>query len=1008
MDSDEYDKYSLMWEQKQVKQQAKQAGKPKQPEYRPVIIENIPESIKQMKIWAGWKSVPNPDKDKPDKMPMSYQINPITGLEVVKLASCNKPETWMTFEDAVRLKKSNRAIKGFQVALFPTVPTDDEDRLIGVDIDRAFLSDGTIKPEYLEWIAKFNTYFELSPGNDIEGGLRGFCFGHFPTPGGKHQGDIEIYQNGKWLTITGQKLANSPATINTSQETIEAFRAQYFKTFNEIDGSNLPKSNKIFTDEEIINILKAHSVIGIKEDFNQFFYKGQKTSDHSSDDLSLCNLMRYYTQNIEQIDRIFRQSALMRDKWDEVHFGNGDTYGEGTIKISLNTRTRVYTETVRTPLPDVIDFEILNFDVGQFKIKSDGIFKQKVDKDGNEFLIRITSTPCVITAKGNNKDNGDLLYKVVIKGGSSTPKIVWRKGSGLFKKSGVLELLDFGLEFQEADSGEMNKFFFEFTNNYRDSLPLETVVSSSGWKDNYTQCVIGNKMVSTEGVFDIIQIENSAVAMYGQKGTAEAWAKDVDELMKFTPIRFKAYASFGCLILKKADIDNYIFDQCCGTTRLKSFSNRLVASMFGNPKKQQLSAKSTAIGIEKIAAACNDLPIFLDETSENVAFVMDLVYRFANSNTRVKSNTSSGLEISENFCSGLFLTGEDSIITETSKGGHSARRVPETHGVPNDSQGFPQFVIEETKTKINKSMKENYGNIAILFIQELLPIINDVESLYVDNFNKLPDTGTDAMAGRLKGYYTVILTAGQILERVFKKLGMTPAEPLEIVTSYFEENVMCGVSESDHIKMLRFVYDMYVSDKSHFGATAGSEWDETERIELNEKYGWIDIKDGVTIINFRPASVREHIIKSLGNKDGANRYETGVAQWGTTGISNTTKSIDSKTKKEKIVNRVQIRTANDDRQSAIQIPLENFYKYLKLEDDSKKPPIDNPEDGTGGDDAVPSVSAPAVAVAIPSPSSSGGFNQVLSVTAGIHENIIVYYGSSDLYSDLMDDLRDDD
>jgi hypothetical protein len=201
------------------------AGRPNQPEYRKVNLDGIPDELKKMKAWAVWKSVPNPEKSKPDKVPFSYQVNPVTGIEEIKLAYCNRPNEWMTFEDAVRLKKSNRAFKGFQVALLPSTPTDDEDRLIGVDIDKAFLPDGTIKPEYLEWIGKFNTYFELSPGADINGGVRGFCFGHFPTFGGKHQGDVEIYQNDKWLTITGQKLANSPATINNSQETIETFRA---------------------------------------------------------------------------------------------------------------------------------------------------------------------------------------------------------------------------------------------------------------------------------------------------------------------------------------------------------------------------------------------------------------------------------------------------------------------------------------------------------------------------------------------------------------------------------------------------------------------------------------------------------------------------------------------------------------------------------------------------------------------------------------------------------------
>src|SRR5665647_1949344 len=51
--------------------------------------------------------------------------------------------------------------------------------------------------------------------------------------------------------------------------------------------------------------------------------------------------------------------------------------------------------------------------------------------------------------------------------------------------------------------------------------------------------------------------------------------------------------------------------------------------------------------------------------------------------------------------------------------------------------------------------------------------------------------------------------------------------------------------------------------------------------------------------------------------------------------------------------------------------------------------------------------APAVSRASQAPSSSGGFTQVVSVTAEMHKNIIVHDGSSDLYSDLMGDLGDD-
>ena len=47
--------------------------------------------------------------------------------------------------------------------------------------------------------------------------------------------------------------------------------------------------------------------------------------------MALCSILAYYTNgNVEQIDKLFRRSALFRDKWDR------DDYREMTINKSLN------------------------------------------------------------------------------------------------------------------------------------------------------------------------------------------------------------------------------------------------------------------------------------------------------------------------------------------------------------------------------------------------------------------------------------------------------------------------------------------------------------------------------------------------------------------------------------------------------------------------------------------------------------------------------------------------
>jgi hypothetical protein len=46
-------------------------------------------------------------------------------------------------------------------------------------------------------------------------------------------------------------------------------------------------------------------------------------------------LLACETNDPIQIDRIFRQSQLMRPKWDERHFADGSTYGQVTIARAI-------------------------------------------------------------------------------------------------------------------------------------------------------------------------------------------------------------------------------------------------------------------------------------------------------------------------------------------------------------------------------------------------------------------------------------------------------------------------------------------------------------------------------------------------------------------------------------------------------------------------------------------------------------------------------------------------
>jgi primase-polymerase (primpol)-like protein len=61
--------------------------------------------------------------------------------------------------------------------------------------------------------------------------------------------------------------------------------------------------------------------------------------------MALCSLLAFWTGgDTHQIDRLFRDSGLYREKWDEVHFSDGATYGERTIERAIAGTQEFYGE----------------------------------------------------------------------------------------------------------------------------------------------------------------------------------------------------------------------------------------------------------------------------------------------------------------------------------------------------------------------------------------------------------------------------------------------------------------------------------------------------------------------------------------------------------------------------------------------------------------------------------------------------------------------------------------
>ena len=297
-----------------------------------VVAECIPADLKPLPRWTCWKAVPNPEGGKPIKLP----INPHTG----KAASISDPGTWTTFPEAMQRLATDETLAGVMLAL-----SEDLD-LVGIDLDGCRGDDGELTPEAKALVETFDSYTEMSPSGT---GVKLLCYGKKPGARCRAKGvhgcrEVEIYSRDRFFVITGLRLDSVSPEINDRQIEIDDLYGQLFPPKPDGPPTRGPGgSGNGFTGDDQSLLDKARQAAnGTK--FTRLFDGGDTTQyggDDSAADLALVSMIAFWTgPDPDRIDRLFRGSSLMRDKWDDPR--GQSTYGRQTIDRALGDMTEFY------------------------------------------------------------------------------------------------------------------------------------------------------------------------------------------------------------------------------------------------------------------------------------------------------------------------------------------------------------------------------------------------------------------------------------------------------------------------------------------------------------------------------------------------------------------------------------------------------------------------------------------------------------------------------------------
>lgn len=305
----------------------------------------IPDELKPLKQWGLFRKIWQPEKNKYTKIPH----NAVDGGD----GKSNDPTKWTDFKTALKaLTTYQMDGLGFYFKA-PYVGIDVDH--IPNDIERWKQGDKEDN-EVQEFMGLTSSYTETSLSG---AGIHIIVKGEIPGDR-RRKKNVEMYESGRFFAMTGNLLGNI-RTINSPKESQLKFL--YDKYLHSDNVVNLPnvnnqKGNNLNEDEIIQRAEESSSGKRFKLFMRggwQEFYPSQSEAD-----LAFANDLAFWTgRDFAKMDNVFRQSSLMRSKWDERR--GKTTYGTSTLNKAINETNSIYQK--REPLKKYI----FNFD----KQKSD-------------------------------------------------------------------------------------------------------------------------------------------------------------------------------------------------------------------------------------------------------------------------------------------------------------------------------------------------------------------------------------------------------------------------------------------------------------------------------------------------------------------------------------------------------------------------------------------------------------------------------------------------------------
>lgn len=528
--------------------------------------------------------------------------------------------------------------------------------------------------------------------------------------------------------------------------------------------------------------------------------------DRSAADMALCSHLAFWCAgDAERMDRIFRRSGLMRDKWDARR--GGSTYGAQTIGRAVAGCTEFYRPRASRragrpdaapsggspasgpnvcslssdaahargsgPAPGPETGPEAAFDpdrppsAGPWLADGDGAL-WAVGADGSARYM-VSSTAPWVAADLVDVDTGDVRALVRV----ATPAGVRERAldrEGVLSQNRIVgALAPLGANVSSSNAKDIVRYLTDCERAYGAARPRERSVTHLGWAEGPLTSFMpydAGAGVRFDPAADGLA---KARPFMEPAGTLAAWVAGMAPQRAASPaFRAMLAASFASVLVDVVGVQPFIVYLWGRSRSGKTPSLKAAGSVWGDPTEGAegyfRTFADTPKSIVRAAALLHDIPLIVDELQAKGApggqagkrqLVEDLLYSLSLGRERGALNSDRTMMRTGSWRSLTIATGEIPIVGDATQQGAANRTLElnaEPFADPRDAQAMHRLVGEQHGTAGRAFVAALRGN-PVEFYRDQFAAVRDVVSAGSGGHPQADNASLLAFADALASYY---------------------------------------------------------------------------------------------------------------------------------------------------------------------------------------------------------------------------------------------------------------